>query len=135
MLLDGGHVPQKRSCKSTVRFSSLFLLQTYAVGFLDPPHATKVRYEPSRVIKGASVTLHCEVDDPGRPDNITYRWYKGSYLIKDRNSSVWTIEPVTLSDRTNFTCVAENDGGHSKPSTIYINVSGNSTRKTNSSCS
>lgn len=90
----------------------------------DPPHATKVRYEPSRVIKGASVTLHCQVDDPGHPDNITYRWYKGGYLIKDRNSSVWTIEPVTLSDRTNFTCVAENEGGHSKPSTVYINVSG-----------
>lgn len=31
---------------------------------------------------------------------------------------------MTLSDRTNFTCFAVNDGGYSKPHTVYINVLG-----------
>lgn len=101
-----------------------FIHKKFKLLFLDPPHATKIRYDPSRVIKGARVTLQCDVDDPGRPNNITFIWYKSGYLIKDRNTSKWTIESVTLSDRTNFTCVAQNDGGHSKPSTVYINVSG-----------
>lgn len=102
-----------------------------ALFILDPPHATSVHYKPSRVIKGARITLQCDVDDPGRPDNITFKWYKGTYLVKDRNTSEWSIESVTLSDRTNFTCVAENEGGHSKPSTVYINVSGISFDKKN----
>lgn len=76
------------------------------------------------MIKGTRVTLECDVDDYGSPSNISFQWFKGNYLFRDRNTSKWVINPVTLSDRTNFTCFAVNDGGRSKPHTVYINVLG-----------
>lgn len=94
------------------------------MNLVDPPHATRIRYAPSTVIKGSRVSLECDVDDPGSPSNVTFQWFKGSYLFRERNTSKWVIDPVTLSDRTNFTCFAVNDGGYSKPHTVYINVLG-----------
>lgn len=89
---------------------------------LDPPRSTKIQYNPNTVIKGTRLVLECKVEDRGSPPNITYEWYKGNYLSRERNSSKWVIESVTLSDRTNFTCFAVNRGGRSEPSTVYINV-------------
>lgn len=68
--------------------------------------------------------MECSVDDPGRPDNITYLWYRGSHRVREVNSSNWTINYVTLEARSNFTCVAVNEGGRSKPSTVSIDVVG-----------
>lgn len=92
--------------------------------FLDAPSPAKLRYSPSKVIKRASVTLDCTVDNPGRPENISYVWYRGSYQVSDHTTSRWTITPVTLETKSNFTCIAVNEGGQSQPATVYIDVYG-----------
>lgn len=89
-----------------------------------PPSPAKLRYAPSKVVKKASVTLECAVDHPGRPDKITYLWYKGSHQVLDVTTPNWTINPVNLETKSNFTCVAMNEGGRSDPATVYIDVSG-----------
>ncbi|KAJ8954752.1 hypothetical protein NQ314_007022, partial [Rhamnusium bicolor] len=87
-----------------------------------PPSPAKLRYYPSKVVKGASVTLDCTVDSEGRPDNVTYIWYRGSHQMAEITSSKFTIPSVRLETRSNFTCIAENDGGQSDPATVFINV-------------
>ncbi|XP_044766559.1 uncharacterized protein LOC123322654 isoform X3 [Coccinella septempunctata] len=87
-----------------------------------PPSAAKLRFFPSRVVKSASVNLECSIDDPGRPENTTFLWYRGSHLIPEITTSNWTISPVTLETRSNFTCIPQNDGGQGKPDTVEINV-------------
>lgn len=75
-------------------------------------------------MKKASVTLYCQVEDPGRPSNTRFMWYRGNRLIQDVSSANWTISPVTLETESNFTCVAHNDGGQSAPGTVKIEVLG-----------
>lgn len=89
-----------------------------------PPSPAKLRYTPSKVVKSAAVTLECSVDHPGRPDKVSYIWFKGSHQILDINTPVWTINPVNLQTKSNFTCIAENEGGKSDPATVFINVAG-----------
>ncbi|KAJ8922096.1 hypothetical protein NQ315_004028 [Exocentrus adspersus] len=87
-----------------------------------PPSPAKLRYYPSKIVKGASVTLECTVDNPGRPDNLTYIWYRGLHQMAEITTSNFTISPVGLETRTNFTCTAENEGGKSQQATVFINV-------------
>nr|XP_023026368.1 titin-like [Leptinotarsa decemlineata] len=87
-----------------------------------PPNATSLRFFPSKVIKGASVTLECSVEDPGRPDNVTYMWFRGSHQMTEITTPNYTITSVRLQSRSNFTCIAVNEGGRSAPSTVFVNV-------------
>lgn len=89
-----------------------------------PPSPAKLRYTPSKLIKKMSVTLDCSVDHPGRPDNVKYVWFRGVHQVQDITVSNWTIIPVTLETKSNFTCYAENEGGKSDPATVFIDVSG-----------
>lgn len=92
--------------------------------FPDPPSQAIVRYLPHRVVKKAAVTLYCSVDDPGRPEQTQFMWYRGTHVIQDVNTANWTISPVTLETESNFTCVAYNEGGQSAPGTVNIEVLG-----------
>lgn len=87
-----------------------------------PPKPAKLRFTPSKVIKTASVTLECSVDHPGRPENITYLWYRGTYQVPDVTTANWTISPVLFETKSNFTCIASNEGGRSEPASKFINV-------------
>lgn len=83
-----------------------------------------MRYTPSKIIKKGSVTLECMAEYPGKPDNVTYLWYRGGHLVREINVPNWTINYVTLETRNNFTCVAINEGGRSKESSVAIDVVG-----------
>lgn len=69
------------------------------------------------------VTLECTVDHPGRPDNVSYIWYRGSHQVPDITTWNWTINPVTLETKSTFTCIAVNEGGQSSPASAKIDVS------------
>lgn len=71
------------------------------------------------------MTLDCSVEHPGRPDNVSYIWYRGSYHVPEVTTHNWTIFPVTLETKSNFTCIAVNEGGQSAPASARIDVSGN----------
>ncbi|XP_075211629.1 neuromusculin isoform X3 [Lycorma delicatula] len=87
-----------------------------------PPGPTKLVYEPARVVKKGSVQLTCSVEDPGRPDNPTFRWVRDSHTLLGASTANYTIDPVTLETVANFTCTAVNDGGESESSTVHIQV-------------
>ncbi|XP_060519272.1 titin isoform X2 [Cylas formicarius] len=88
-----------------------------------PPSPARLISTPKdKVVKGGMVTLECKVNSYGRPDNVTYKWYRGSHQLTEVNSSVYKISPVGLETRSNFTCIAVNDGGESEPATKFINV-------------
>lgn len=90
----------------------------------DPPGPAKLDYEPKKVVKKGSVKLTCSVEDAGRPPSNTFRWVRGSHLIQDVTSSNWTIDPVTLETKANFTCSAYNLGGEGGSSSVFIDVHG-----------
>ncbi|XP_018570714.1 titin, partial [Anoplophora glabripennis] len=87
-----------------------------------PPGPAVLRYHPSDVVKGGSVTLECIVQNPGNPDNLTYVWYRGVHEMVEVTVSNFTISPVRLETRSNFTCTAVNEGGRSENATVFINV-------------
>lgn len=93
---------------------------------LDPPSSAKLTYTPSKVIKAGQVELHCSVDNPGKPENLTYEWRRGIHKLSGESGPTLVIKPVKLDTRNNFTCMAMNEGGNSDPATVFINVSGNS---------
>lgn len=68
--------------------------------------------------------MECSIDHPGRPDNVTYLWYRGYRLVRETTTSNWTINSVSLETRNNFTCRAANEGGLSEDSTVTIDVLG-----------
>lgn len=102
----------------------LFSSKHKMFSFPDPPSPAKISSVPSKVVKGGSVTLKCSIDHPGRPENVTYLWYRGEHLMAEITTSNFTISPVRLEARSNFTCMAKNEGGNSLPATTYVNVNG-----------
>jgi len=92
--------------------------------FPDPPGPAKLEYSPKDVVKNSAVTLTCSVEDAGRPTTTAYRWFRDGALVNNVTTSVWTISPVTLRTRANFTCLAYNQGGEGKQATERIDVSG-----------
>ncbi|GJQ78945.1 putative immunoglobulin like protein [Trypoxylus dichotomus] len=88
-----------------------------------PPGPASLKASSTKVIKKSSVTLTCSVKNPGKPEAITYVWYRGNHLISDITSFNWTINPVTYETKSNYTCYAHNDGGDSTPASIFVNVS------------
>ncbi|XP_050315809.1 uncharacterized protein LOC126750284 isoform X2 [Anthonomus grandis grandis] len=87
-----------------------------------PPSPAKIRSYPTKVIKGAEVNLECKVESPGRPDNVTYIWHRGSHQMTEVTSAKLKIAPVGLETNSNFTCIAVNEGGQSEPATLFVNV-------------
>lgn len=77
-----------------------------------PPLATKKR----------SVTFTCTVDDLGNPRATRYRWLRGGSAVMDVITPVWTVDPVGLDSRTNFSCYAYNEGGRGQLATVQLDV-------------
>lgn len=52
-----------------------------------------------------------------------YRWFRGGRgPLQDVVTKDWTVEPVGLDSRTNYSCYAYNDGGHGSPATVNLEV-------------
>uniref|UniRef100_A0A2P2I4X8 Neural cell adhesion molecule 1-like n=1 Tax=Hirondellea gigas TaxID=1518452 RepID=A0A2P2I4X8_9CRUS len=86
------------------------------------PSQAYITYQPPNVIKGKTLTLSCNLDDPGRPEATSVRWYRGRRLIPDVTSLSWQIDPVSLETESNFTCVPYNSEGESVPGDVDIDV-------------
>ncbi|CAH2233329.1 jg6242 [Pararge aegeria aegeria] len=87
-----------------------------------PPGPAKMTYSPWRVIKGKSLVLSCSIQERGRPEAHRFRWYRGNRVVTDIVSQNWTIDPVTLDHRTNFSCRGINTGGEGEAAFVNIDV-------------
>ncbi|XP_052742760.1 uncharacterized protein LOC112046705 isoform X2 [Bicyclus anynana] len=87
-----------------------------------PPGPAKMTYSPWRVIKGKSLVLSCSIQEKGRPEAHRFRWYRGNRVVTDIVSQNWTIDPVTLDHRTNFSCRGINTGGEGEAAFVNIDV-------------
>ncbi|XP_039278812.1 uncharacterized protein LOC111055569 [Nilaparvata lugens] len=88
-----------------------------------PPGRAKLTYSPERVVKKGRIQLTCSVEDPGRPDNPTYHWFRNYQALQQGPVTAnYTIDPVTLETDANFTCSAVNLGGESESDTVHIKV-------------
>ncbi|CAH1286565.1 unnamed protein product, partial [Diabrotica balteata] len=87
-----------------------------------PPGPARIRYAPSKVVKGGSVNLTCTVESSGRPDNISYIWHRGSHVLTNVTQSVYTITSARLETRNNFSCAAQNEGGKGAQASVFVNV-------------
>lgn len=87
----------------------------------EPGNATLV-HSPLVAIKKKSVTLTCAVEDGGSPVATRYRWLRGGVNVMDVVTPVWTVDPVGLDSRTNFSCFAYNEGGPGIAATIQLDV-------------
>ena len=95
--------------------------------FSDPPGAAFIVQDVGTVTKGDSISLTCDVSDPGRPavdPDYGYVWQRGGHEVKYVTSANWTIEPVTLETEANISCVATNDVGRGEEDVIAIEVFG-----------
>ncbi|VVD03801.1 unnamed protein product [Leptidea sinapis] len=80
-----------------------------------PPGPAKLTYSPWRVVKGKSLILSCSIQERGRPEAHRFRWHRGNRVVSDIVSQNWTIDPVTLDHRTNFSCHGINAAGGGEP--------------------
>lgn len=91
----------------------------------DPPGPARILFEPLIAVKGQMLNLRCVVDEPGRPPAKTFRWWRGSHVQRDQSTFNWTIFPVSLEHRANFSCEAINEAGHGPSASVPIDVFGN----------
>ncbi|CRK99567.1 CLUMA_CG012880, isoform B [Clunio marinus] len=89
--------------------------------FYEPGNAS-ISVDPPIPLKGKSMELSCSVEDSGNPKSTRFHWLRGDEPVKDIVTSIWTIDPVILDSRNNFSCYAFNDGGNGTLATIYIDV-------------
>lgn len=87
-----------------------------------PPGPATLTQSPWRAVKGRSLQLTCSVQERGRPEATRFRWHRGGRLVPDVVSDVWTIDPVTLDHRTNFSCRAVNSAGAGPPARLDVDV-------------
>ncbi|XP_041986040.1 uncharacterized protein LOC121738194 isoform X2 [Aricia agestis] len=87
-----------------------------------PPGPAKLTYSPWRVVKGKSLVLSCSIEEKGRPEAHRFRWYRGERVVSDIVSQNWTIDPVTLDHRTNFSCRGTNAGGEGPAASLNVDV-------------
>ncbi|XP_020816454.1 muscle M-line assembly protein unc-89 isoform X3 [Drosophila serrata] len=88
----------------------------------EPGPATLTHF-PLVAVKKKSVIFSCSVDDPGYPDSNRYRWLRGGRgPLQDIVTKDWTVEPVGLDSRTNYSCYAYNEGGKGVMATINLEV-------------
>uniref|UniRef100_A0A6P7GJ83 MAM domain-containing glycosylphosphatidylinositol anchor protein 1-like n=1 Tax=Diabrotica virgifera virgifera TaxID=50390 RepID=A0A6P7GJ83_DIAVI len=93
-----------------------------SVAWAHPPGPARIRYAPSKVVKGGSVNLTCTVESSGRPDNVSYIWHRGSHVLTNVTQSVYTIPSARLETRNNFSCAAQNEGGKGAQASVFVNV-------------
>ncbi|XP_055703741.1 hemicentin-2 isoform X7 [Phlebotomus papatasi] len=91
------------------------------VVYYEPGNAS-IHHHPPIPIKRKSVTLSCTVDDGGNPNATRYRWLRGHKSVMDVVTPMWTVDPVGLDSRTNFSCYAYNEGGEGNPATVQLDV-------------
>lgn len=89
--------------------------------YYQPGNATLIHH-PQIATKKKSVTFQCSVEDGGNPNATRYRWLRGGSPVMDVVTSVWTVDPVGLDSRTNFSCYAYNEGGDGNPALIDLDV-------------
>ncbi|KAH8258880.1 hypothetical protein KR038_011496 [Drosophila bunnanda] len=88
----------------------------------EPGPATLTHF-PLIAVKKKSVIFSCSVDDPGYPDSNRYRWLRGGRgPLQDIVTKDWTVEPVGLDSRTNYSCYAYNEGGKGLMATVNLEV-------------
>lgn len=87
----------------------------------EPGNATLV-HEPIIAKKKDSVMFTCSVEDAGNPPATRYRWLRGGSPVMDVVTPKWTVFPVGLDSRTNFSCYAYNEGGRGNQATIELDV-------------
>ncbi|XP_030572924.1 uncharacterized protein LOC115771379 [Drosophila novamexicana] len=88
----------------------------------EPGPATLTHFPPI-AIKKKSVIFYCSVDDPGYPESNRYRWLRGGRgPLQDIVTKEWTVEPVGLDSRTNYSCYAYNEGGKGVMATVNLEV-------------
>ncbi|GAB0099475.1 Immunoglobulin [Sergentomyia squamirostris] len=91
------------------------------VVYYEPGNAT-IHHRPHTPVKRKSVTLMCSVDDGGNPNATRFRWLRGDKSVMDVVTPMWTIDPVGLDSRTNFSCYAYNEGGEGNQATVQLDV-------------
>ena len=89
--------------------------------YYEPGNASITVY-PQIPLKRKSMVLSCSVEDSGNPKSTRFHWLRGDEPVKDIVTSDWTIDPVGLHSRNNFSCYAFNDGGNGTWATINIDV-------------
>lgn len=89
--------------------------------YYEPGNATLIHH-PQTARKKKSVTFSCSVEDGGNPNATRYRWLRGGSPVMDVVTPVWTVDPVGLDSRTNFSCYAYNEGGKGNAATIELDV-------------
>ncbi|XP_060661001.1 uncharacterized protein LOC132794519 isoform X3 [Drosophila nasuta] len=88
----------------------------------EPGPATLSHFPPI-AIKKKSVIFYCSVEDPGYPESNRYRWMRGGRgPLQDIVTKEWTVEPVGLDSRTNYSCYAYNEGGKGVMATVNLEV-------------
>ncbi|XP_054086404.1 uncharacterized protein LOC105214792 isoform X5 [Zeugodacus cucurbitae] len=88
----------------------------------EPGPATLTHF-PLIAVKKKSVTFSCSVDDPGYPESNRFRWQRGGLgPLQDIVTKDWTVEPVGLDSRTNYSCYAYNEGGKGMMASVNLEV-------------
>jgi hypothetical protein len=83
-----------------------------------------LEFEPLLVVKGQALTMHCIVEELGRPEAKVYRWMRGTHVQPDVRTFNWTAFSVSLEHRANFSCQAVNEAGLGPAATVNIDVFG-----------
>ena len=92
----------------------------YLIRILDPPNVTATSSLSGPATVGEDiVTLTCEVE-ANPPASII--WRKDGSLKVLGNSSQLVLDPVTVSDGGNYTCLASNELGHDTSSLVEVNT-------------
>ncbi|ODM99879.1 Hemicentin-1 [Orchesella cincta] len=86
------------------------------------PGPARLEFDPLVVVKGQALTMHCVVDEMGRPTAQVFRWMRGTHVQSEIRSYNWTIYPVSLETRANFSCQAVNEAGFGNPAFATIDV-------------
>jgi hypothetical protein len=89
--------------------------------FYEPGNASISVY-PQIPLRGKSMVLSCAVEELGNPKSTRFHWLRGDQPVKDIVTADWTIDPVGLDSRNNYSCYAFNDGGNGTLATINIDV-------------
>src|SRR5699024_3971609 len=90
--------------------------------YSDPPSTARLTHYPPTVMKRGQVTLTCSVEDTGFPTDVTYLWFRNGHMVHNITVPNWTIPQASLETRSNFSCIALNKGGQSRPAFDFVNV-------------
>ncbi|XP_039230059.1 uncharacterized protein LOC6540104 isoform X14 [Drosophila yakuba] len=87
------------------------------------PGPATLSHFPLVAVKKKSVTFSCSVDDPGFPESNRFRWLRGGRgPLQDIVTKDWTVEPIDLDNRSNYSCYAYNEGGKGVMATVNLEV-------------